>query len=484
MKIRFCQWIGLCLLLLFSACSKNNRYVNVLPADASCVVSAHLPVLIEKSGLSEQDFELWMGKIDKLVKEKSQSQDWALLGKLLACPEKNGINWEKEIYLFMHPEIEQVGLLAPVSDYERLGSALDELVRQGVCKSFIEKENCRLSFFDNGFAVAYNDEAFLVIGVPSEIGADKAGDLLTRWMNASEEKSFISTEGFNKLSKAEGDIKMVASMNMLPQKYVAMSMAGVSDDFLWKGMYSLGAVSFEKGKLVMKVENFQTGDKAEEESFRIADLYKGETSGKFLAEFSGDMMLWLNTTVNGEKWNEVLCQQPLLKEQLKNTHLFVNLEKCITALKGELALGVSVSSRIPEFGLFAEVENDEFLKELAPFQSTLSLLGFQYGVKEGVFSLTNYEKGKDDLLAEAVWTKDSENKLFFLTLDLKALQAIAPFLSSSEAMAVGIAAAYIENIQVYSSEINSGNLVIKAVNKDTNMLKQCVDLVKKMAENQ
>lgn len=46
-----------------------------------------------------------------------------------------------------------------------------------------------------------------MIGVPSEIGADKAGDLLTRWMNASEEKSFISTEGFNKLSKAEGDIK-------------------------------------------------------------------------------------------------------------------------------------------------------------------------------------------------------------------------------------------------------------------------------------
>lgn len=49
MKIRFCQWVGLCLLLLFSACSKNNRYVNVLPADASCVVSAHLPVLIEKA---------------------------------------------------------------------------------------------------------------------------------------------------------------------------------------------------------------------------------------------------------------------------------------------------------------------------------------------------------------------------------------------------------------------------------------------------
>ena len=88
------------------------------------------------------------------------------------------------------------------------------------------------------------------------------------------------------------------------------------------------------------------------------------------------------------------------------------------------------------------------------------------------------------MLAEAVWTRDSENKLFFLTLDLKALQAIAPFLSSSEAMAVGIAAAYIENIQVYSSEINSGTLVIKAVNKDTNMLKQCVDLAKKMAENQ
>lgn len=484
MKIRICQWIGLCLVLLFSACSKKNSYVNVLPADASCVVSAHLPALIEKSGLSEQDIEVWMGQIDKLVAEQSQSQDLALLGKLIASPEKNGINWKKEIYLFMHPEFDHVGLLASVSDSKRLESALDELVRQGVCKSFMDKENCRFAFVDDKFAVAYNDEAVLVVGIPSEIEADKAGDLLPRWMNASEENSFVSTVGFEKLSKTEGDIKIAASMNMLPQKYAAMFMAGVSDDFLWKGMHSLIAVSFEKGELVMKAENFQADDKAEEESFRIADLYEGETSGKFLAEFPGDVMLWLNTTIDGEKWYEVLCQQPLLEEQLKNTRLSVDLEKCITALKGELALGVSVSSRIPEFGLFAEVKNDEFLQELAPFQSTLRLLGFQCGVEEGVFSLTNCKKEKDNLLKEAAWAKESEDKLFFLTLDLKALQAVAPFLSSSEAVAVGIAAAYIENIQVYSSDINSGYLVIKAIDKDTNVLKQCVDLVKKMAENQ
>lgn len=484
MKIRICQWIGLCLVLLFSACSKNNSYVNVLPADASCVVSAHLPALIEKSGLSEQDLELWMGKIDKLVKEKSQSQDWALLGKLLACPEKNGINWKKEIYLFMHPEIEQVGLLAPVSDYERLGSALDELVRQGICKSFIEKENCRFSFFDNGFAVAYNDEAFLVIGVPSEIGADKAGDLLTRWMNASEENSFVSTEGFNKLSKAEGDIKMVASMNMLPQKYVAMSMAGVSDDFLWKGMYSLVAVSFEKGELVMKAESFHVGDKIEEESFGIADLYEGETSGKFLAEFPEDVMLWLNTTVNGEKWYEALCQQPLVEEQLKQMQLPVDFKKCITALKGEIALGVSVSSRIPEVGLFAEVKDDAFFEDLASVRTVLGLFGFQCRVDEGVFSLTNYKEGKVGLLQNAARVKDSRDKLFFLTLDMNALQTAAPFLSASESMAIGLVAAYIDEVQVYSSEMQSGYLVVKAVDKNTNILKQCVDLVKKMAADQ
>lgn len=61
----------------------------------------------------------------------------------------------------MHPEIEQVGLLAPVSDYERLGSALDELVRQGVCKSFIEKENCRLSFLIMGLPLHIMMKLFL-----------------------------------------------------------------------------------------------------------------------------------------------------------------------------------------------------------------------------------------------------------------------------------------------------------------------------------
>lgn len=480
MKIRICQWMGLCLLLLFSACSKNNSYVNVLPADASCVVSAYLPTLIKKGGLSEQDLELWMEQIDKLAGEQSQSQNLALLGKFMASPQKNGINWKKEIYLFMHPEFEQVGLLASVSDYERLGSALDELVRQGVCKPFTDKENCRFAFADDGFAVAYTNEAFLMIGTPSGIETDRAGDLLTKWMQASEENSFVLTKGFEKLSKAEGDIKMVASMNMLPQKYAVMSMTGVSDDFLWKGMHTLIAVSFEKGKLVLKAENFHTGNKVEE-SFRIADLYEGETSGKFLAEFPDDVMLWLNTTVNGEKWYEVLCQQPLVEEQFKQTQLPVDFKKCITSLKGEIALGVSVSSRIPEVGLFAEVKDDAFFEGLASARAVLGLLGFQCRVDEGIFSLTNYKEGKVGLLQNAARVQDSRDKLFFLTLDMNALQAATPFLSASESMAIGLAAAYIDEVQIYSSEIQSGYLVVKAVDKNTNILKQCVDLVKKMA---
>ncbi len=67
---------------------------------------------------------------------------------------------------------------------------------------------------------------------------------------------------------------------------------------------------------------------------------------------------------------------------------------------------------------------------------------------------------------------------------MNALQAATPFLSASESMAIGLAAAYIDEVQIYSSEIQSGYLVVKAVDKNTNILKQCVDLVKKMAENQ
>ena len=62
----------------------------------------------------------------------------------------------------------------------------------------------------------------LVIGVPWKLKQNKAGDLLTRWINTSEEKSFFEQKGFNKLSKAEEVCKMVASMNMFPKNMFDM----------------------------------------------------------------------------------------------------------------------------------------------------------------------------------------------------------------------------------------------------------------------
>lgn len=484
MKRKVFQWIGLCLVLLFSACTQQNNYVNVLPADATAVASVHLPTLIKKSGISDEEMARWTAQVGKLVKDSFPMQNVEVLAELIASPEQSGINWNKEIFLFMHPAIHHAGLLASVADCEKLTEMLTSVVSEKDGKPLIEKEGYRLTLIDDRLALAYSDEALLLVEIPMEVKTEHVHDLLAGWMKASGVKSFPSTASFKKLSEAEGDIKLVASMDMLPQKYAEMALSGMSEGFLLKDVQSLVTICFEKGELLVRAESFGSGDQVKRTFSEAASLYEGKTSGKFLAEFPEDVMLWLNTTVDGEKWCEALLQQPLVEEQLKQAELPVDFKKCITALKGEIALGISLSSRIPEVGLFAEVKDDAFFEELASVRAVLGLLGFQCRVDQGVFSLTNYQEGAVGLLKNAARVKDSEDKLFFLTLDMKSLQTATPFLSASESMAVGLLAAYIDEIQIYSSEVQSGCLAVKAVDKNTNILKQCVDLVKKMAADQ
>ena len=87
MKRKVFQWIGLCLVLLFSACTQQNNYVNVLPADATAVASVHLPTLLKKSGISDEEMARWTAQVGKLLKDSFPMQNVEVLAELIASPE-------------------------------------------------------------------------------------------------------------------------------------------------------------------------------------------------------------------------------------------------------------------------------------------------------------------------------------------------------------------------------------------------------------
>lgn len=475
--------VFLAIFFLITACSHRNSYVNVLPSEASLVASIDVPSLIEKSGLSESDERLLKEKVGKILKGELRVDEAALVEKVVAHPEESGINWTDKVYMFVMPDNYATGVLASVDNRDKLEALLNVLAEQKVCDSFADGDGYRYAVSEGKFLLAYNEIAFLMVGVQAESEIESLKGKVKMWMNASKAQSYASTEGYAKLQAEEGDIKMDVSMNILPQQYAIMAAAGLPDEIQLKDVHSIVGICFEKGELDVNVENYYTNDKLEAQVERIAALYDGRTSGKFLDKFSDDVMFWVNTCVDGKELYSYLQENPSTSAQLKNAHLPVNLERILTALQGELALGISVSGRIPQLGLYVEVIDDAFLQELEAFKSVLETLGFRYGIEDEVFYLTNRKDVKDESLKNAFWADESKDKLVFFIIDVNTLKAMAPLLPASKRMAIEMMGTYIESVQIYASEVQRGHFVLKAVDKDTNILKQCIDLVKKTALN-
>lgn len=471
------------ILFLSVSCSREKNYVNVIPSDASLVTAIDILSLAGKSGISGEDATLLKEKTEQALKEELRLEETALVGKVIANPRESGINWTDKVYMFMMPGNYVTGFLASVDDKEKLEALLEVLVEQKVCGSFSEADGCRLAVSDGKFVISYNETAFLMVGVQAEREVASVKEQVVKWMNASREESYASTVGFERLQAAEGDIKLDFSMDVLPRQYAEMALAGLPEGGKLKDIRSLVGICFEKGQLDVSVENFYTDDKMEAQAERIAELNGGKTGGRFLDRFSNDVMFWANTCIDGEKLCAYLQEKPSIVMQLKSMHLPVDWRQILASVRGEVAVGISVLSRVPQVGLYAEVADEEILREFDDIRPVLEAQGFRYGVEDGVFYLTSGKGAAGKSLEDVSWAKESENKLFFFVMDMNSLKAAAPLLSASSRPAVEMITTYVESIQIYTSEVRRGHFVIKAVDKDTNILKQCIDLAKKTALN-
>lgn len=474
MKTKVLSVIGVVMMLVFAACSGEKDYVNVIPADVSLVASFDLEQLVENCELSEADYDKLKSEVGKAVKDGMDAKQIAVIDRIMADLLESGIDFRKKAYLFAMPEAKEAGILFAVSDKGKLDALMDAMD-----ETLEEADGCRYMMPD-GKSVLIYDESALLLAVASAETSEALRQKVFGWMGGKG-ASYAATEEFRKLEAAEGEIAMVTSLDIMPQQYKMMGAMSLPQGVELKDIKNLVSLCFEKGELVMDIEALYLTDAVRNMAEDQKKVYGGKVTDKFFGKFPADAMVWLGLNMNGKELYTYLLNNPVVGPQLQQAGMPVDAGKIMSAIDGEIAFGMWEEQGEPLFSFYAEVNNDDFLSDLDAFKFLFDKQHIRFGIEDNVFYLTNgREEEPEKTLADAAWADEADGRLAFGVMNIRSYATLMSVLSpDSVAVATAMADAF-DYVMMYSDGYDRSRLVLAMKDKDTNVLKQWIDLAKKM----
>lgn len=86
---------------LVSACSeKKFEYTNVIPANASTVVSINMKSLVDKAGLNDKENKEAQQKLTDAMKSGMNAATFQQVEMIMKDPKKSGIDVSADVYWF------------------------------------------------------------------------------------------------------------------------------------------------------------------------------------------------------------------------------------------------------------------------------------------------------------------------------------------------------------------------------------------------
>ncbi|MDP6036907.1 MAG: DUF4836 family protein, partial [Verrucomicrobiota bacterium] len=173
----------------------------LVPADSHFVISFNIGSLLKKSGHDKIVDLPGMDKIHEELKDQSE-----LAAKILEDPELLGIDFNRPIYIFgkLSPPEEEFGepivvggMIASPLSAKKLEAGMRKAVKEGLGEfgaQFLknlkkEKDYSILTSADMPAALAFNDDAFVVVGGNDEDAAADRGKLLRSVMAGKKKLS-------------------------------------------------------------------------------------------------------------------------------------------------------------------------------------------------------------------------------------------------------------------------------------------------------
>ncbi len=483
MKTKLLNAVWLAFVCLLAACSGESDYVRVIPKEAAVVTAVNLQQLVEKSGITANDGKILMTEIQRSVGNEISNEAGALLDEIVQNPSQCGLDLKEKVYLFALPEMKCMGMLAAMDNEGKVKEFINKLASEQLCQQVMVGEGYSSAIIADKTVVVYDASAFLLVS-----GAEEQAEELTqqavKWLGTSQEQSYMGTEEFAKLAATKGDVAVAVSLACIPKKQLNLMDFKFPKNVNLEDVSAIAALYFEKGELRLDVENIYRNEELKEVMEIQEKIYSGELEGKFSHRFPSNIWAYLSLPIQGKAALQMLKENEEIRDGLKIDSWPLEVETIINSIEGELSLGLAGIGRVPQLGLFAEVANEDALAAMNRYKALLGMLRIDYGIKDGVFYLSNFPEKLDGNLEDSSWSRELKGKNGYFVINFKQINETIKSLGLIDKHAEQSArmVQYLDEFRFYHVGFSEAHLILTTSDRKSNVLKQVMEAIRENQE--
>ncbi|WP_300693904.1 DUF4836 family protein [uncultured Bacteroides sp.] len=497
------------LMVFVNACSKKSEYTNVIPANASTVASIHVKSLAEKAGLNDKENKEVQQKLIESLKSGTNAATFQQIEMIIKDPKKSGIDITEPIYVFSTETFPST-LVAKVSSEDDLHALMETLEKENICQPLTNGDGFQFTRMSNQVFLAYTPSVLILTGYKGNSQLEKIKENLPTLLKQTDENSIISTAAFKRMQKMGGDVNALLSPESFLKDYAKQINYGLPQDINLKDLWMLGSLSFDKGKISMKYENFTENPELQ----AMLDRQKKVTrpiDNNFLKYFPKSTLMYFSMGINGDELYNLLLENQEFQQNFSIAKanevkaLFDSFQKDIAAG----LLNVTMS-KAPAFLLYANVKSAAPVQALYEKKDELGLrrgeeiikLGENeyvyksrmanlfFGVRDNNLYATNDEtvyksiaQAADPSIKETGFASGMKGKNSAFAINTEAILALPLIKILSEYGGAQYVTAFslidkIEYAQITGDADNNAEAVIQLKDKSVNALKQIVNFIK------
>ena len=417
-----------------------------------------------------------------------------------------------DAYIFNAPSFPYTTMVAKVQNEDDLLKLLEVTEKEQISSHVAEADGYSFVQINKQALLAFTPTTLMVVNYTGTSQLEKVKEGIPALLKQTEENSINSNTAFKKMQKQNGDINMLITPSSLLSAYANPLNYGISKSIDLKDLKMLGSLSFEKGKIELKIDNYT-------ENAELKALFEKQAKSTcpientFLKYFPKSTLALFSIGINGEEFYNVLQENEQFRNDFSITKA-AEVKDLFSAFQNDLTVGlinVTMNSN-PSFLAYASVKNDAPMKALYEKKSELGLkrgedivklneneyvyksraINIFFGIRDKQMYATNDEllyknvcKAVDPSVKETNFASGLKGKrtAFVINaeavLDLPVVKMLAEF-GGQEYSTYYSLLGNISYLEAVGNE-DKATVTLQLKNKDVNALKQIVDFIKQFA---
>lgn len=360
--------------VLFVACHKTD-YVQVVPQEASVVVSVNVAHIVQEGDLANSGLMQFLNRYLGLITAGDAKQQ---LRHYMENPGDMGIDFTSPLYGFKAGNF--VGVTMRIDDADDVEKFIGMLASQGIAQTAPEEDGVKQSILLDDIVMSYNSHTMLVLANAGDGNVMQTRQIALGLMDLEKDFSFVGTETYSQMEK-RGDCDVVAYSNGAA---LSEDVLGTLYSFIPKGVRLVdlevfSAVAFQDGKAVLTAD-IQGKSNAAKKLLEEGNKNFHKIEGRYIQAPMEGFAVWACLGVKGSWLLDQLKQDDQAKMLLVALERAIDVEAILRAVDGDVAItlpkdfsGKQMLSQ--DFMLTAKVDNKDFMKDVDYWRDTMKEYG-------------------------------------------------------------------------------------------------------------